>query len=391
MIGFRSTPPVDETPLDPAIAAELAALDAALAGDAIDDDTLAALVRDVQAAAPVMPPDARATLNERFAEAPATRARRPRRRFAAIGSGALATVLVGVFAITALQSPSDDSGSGLSDVVAPASRSESGDAGMTADEARAIPDMPASAPPVERFGAGESTAAERRVARAAELEVRVARDRLAGAAREVEVIARAAGGYIADSQLTLATQGAGRAPSGSWTLRVQSSRLDDAIGRLGRLGVVTTQQRSSDDITAESDSAGRRLRVAEREREALLRALGKADRSAEIASLRRRLDDNQRQRAALRREVAELTQQSSLATIALTLTTASAGEPAGGEEDDGWGLGDAADDAGRALDVIGGALLLIGAVTLPFAALGVTGWVITRRRRRRLRDAALDG
>src|SRR5690606_1393632 len=99
--------------------------------------------------------------------------------------------------------------------------------------------------------APESTASERRVQREAELAVRVERGKLAGAAREVEVITRAAGGYVADSQLTL---GSGTAVGGSFTLRVRSSRLDDAIGRLGRLGVVTAQERSSQDITAEFDS-----------------------------------------------------------------------------------------------------------------------------------------
>ena len=73
-----------EPTLDPAVAAELEALEAALAGDPAAEPELAALVRDVRAEAPTMAPDFRARLDERVAGGFAKAPRRPRRRFASL-------------------------------------------------------------------------------------------------------------------------------------------------------------------------------------------------------------------------------------------------------------------------------------------------------------------
>src|SRR3954447_14398366 len=71
-----------EPTLDPAVAAELEALEAALAGHPAAEPELAALVRDVRAEAPAMAPDFRARLDRRVGrgfERPL-----PRRRFASL-------------------------------------------------------------------------------------------------------------------------------------------------------------------------------------------------------------------------------------------------------------------------------------------------------------------
>ena len=70
-----------EPTLDPAVAAELEALEAALAGDRAAEPELAALVRDVRAETPAMAPAFRARLDQRV-ERGFERAARPRRRFA---------------------------------------------------------------------------------------------------------------------------------------------------------------------------------------------------------------------------------------------------------------------------------------------------------------------
>ncbi|HEY0364014.1 MAG TPA: hypothetical protein VGC83_17175, partial [Solirubrobacteraceae bacterium] len=71
-----------EPTLDPAVAAELEALEAALAGLPAAEPELAALVRDVRAEAPAMAPDFRARLDRRV-ERGFERAL-PRRRFASL-------------------------------------------------------------------------------------------------------------------------------------------------------------------------------------------------------------------------------------------------------------------------------------------------------------------
>lgn len=65
---FSTSSHATEERLDPAIQAELDQLDAALRGQPIVDETLAALVRDVQATAPVMPSELRERLRDDVAE-----------------------------------------------------------------------------------------------------------------------------------------------------------------------------------------------------------------------------------------------------------------------------------------------------------------------------------
>ena len=78
-----------ETTLDPAVAAELEALEAALAGDPAAEPELVALVRDVRAQAPTMDPGFRARLDDRvergFAKAPRSRSGRRRNLVPALG------------------------------------------------------------------------------------------------------------------------------------------------------------------------------------------------------------------------------------------------------------------------------------------------------------------
>ena len=94
-----------EPTLDPAVAAELEALEAALAGDPAAEPELAALVRDVRAEAPAMAPDFRARLDMRI-ERGFERAL-PRRRFASLrpmvpALGAAGCVLAAVVAVVVL-------------------------------------------------------------------------------------------------------------------------------------------------------------------------------------------------------------------------------------------------------------------------------------------------
>ena len=67
-----------ETPLDPAAAAELEALEAALAGEPAAEPELVALVRDVRMEASAMSPSFRAQLDERV-ESGFARGSSPRR------------------------------------------------------------------------------------------------------------------------------------------------------------------------------------------------------------------------------------------------------------------------------------------------------------------------
>ena len=125
-----------EPTLDPAVAAELEALEAALAGDPAAEPELAALVRDVRAEAPTMAPAFRARLDQRVErgfERPL-----PRRRFAlrplipALGVAGCVVAAIVAIALTSGGGTNDSAssaGGGASSAVgAGARQTESSDA-----------------------------------------------------------------------------------------------------------------------------------------------------------------------------------------------------------------------------------------------------------------------
>ncbi len=409
--------------LTPAQLAELDALDAALAGDDIADPALAALVRDVRAAAPELRPEATQQLNERVAARFAmpgaaggpSRGRRLLAGYPGQRAGLAATVLIaaaiGLGGGTALLSGGDDVAT-VSDalvepsqVPAPATSAptDQGDsfaypaaaAGSAASESAQARSgsaketterlMPSARSQDATPGASPDRTTNRAVERAVDLAVRVKSGELPSAAADVARITRAANGYVATSQLSLGRVGAGTA---ALELRVDAARLDRAIDQLSGLGTVTSQNETSRDITSALDGATARLEDANRERRALLAALAKADSAGQIASLRARIAENRRLRARLDADLQRVQRRADLTTIQLTLTAPSKGDPAADDGD--WTLSDAASDAWSALRAILGGLLVAAAVSAPFALLSAAGWLIARRRRRAARERALD-
>ena len=146
-----------EPTLDPAVAAELEALEAALAGDPAAEPELAALVRDVRAEAPAMAPDFRARLDMRV-ERGFERAL-PRRRFASLrpmipALGVAGCVLAAVVAVVVLSAgggsnDSAGSSSGAGVAAPPATQEQSAGCGedASAGSASAGAAAPAAAAP----------------------------------------------------------------------------------------------------------------------------------------------------------------------------------------------------------------------------------------------------
>lgn len=440
----RTRSAADDLPeLTPAQLAELDALDAALAGDDADP-ALAELIRDVRAAAPVMPQHATQHLNERVAARFGTPAARGQRRgllarYPGQRAGLAATVLIaatiGVAGGSAvlrdgsgmtLQSGADDASTIEKKMDGPTAASVEASppaetlersvapetAASTAGGAAAPPEFQnrqqgggAAAPERNAATADSSTAerlpqvreaqaltpssadrtTDRAIERDVDLAVRVKHGELESAAADVSRITRAANGYVATSDLSMGSGGAGTA---TFELRVDSARLDRAIDQLSDLGTVTSQNERSRDITSALDGATARLEDATKERKALLAALAKAESAGEIASLRTRIAENRRLRARLDADLQRVQRRADLTTISLTLAAPSKGDPA--DDDGDWSLGDAADDAWAALRAILGGLLVAAAVAAPFALIAAAGWLMHRRRRRAARERALD-
>jgi hypothetical protein len=374
-----------ESTLDPAVAAELEALEAALAGDPAAEPELAALVRDVRAEAPTMDLGFRARLDERveheFAKAPRRRRFALRPLIPALGVAGCVLAAIVAVALTAGGGDSNDSASsGGGSAAAPlattqgeASDSAKSSSGSSGGGGSALASPPAAAAP----------ARQRRVERSTRLELTTTD--VQKASDGVVRATQAAGGFVQSSQVST---GDGRSTS-SFVLRVPTSRLDDALARLSKLGHVKSLQQSADDITGAYDSASGRLAEARAERRGLLRALANATTAEQVSSLRARIADNRRELQRYQRDFNAVRNRANLATVGVDVTGA-ARKQAAAPSDGPWTPGDAAHDAVRVLEVSAGVALIALAVLLPLGLVGAAGGLAAVTLRRRRREAALS-
>lgn len=271
-----------------------------------------------------------------------------------VGFGTLAAVLGG--------GGSDDSSSSSGSVVKPQ---------MLAPETRAEDSSGGSS-----SGASGATAApgERRVVeRRTSLDLRTPEDDFSDTTAGVLDVADRTGTIVQSSEVSQ-REGHGYA---TYDLRVPSSRLDEALAALSRLGSVRNREASSQDITGAAVSARDRLQDARDRRAALLRALAAADGDRERAAIERRLRSTRRAIASAEASLRRVRARADRAQVAVTVESTG--------EQGAWTPADALDDAGRILQVVAGVALVAGAVLLPFglvlaALLGA--FRLTKRRRR---------
>jgi hypothetical protein len=386
-----------EIPLDPAVAAELEALEAALAGDPSADPELATLVRDVRMEAPAMSPAFRAQLDERVERGFGRERSGPRRTLLARrplipALGVAGCLLAGLVAVLLATSGSnDDSASTAGGVaatqVAPAERQSSsagesagGSGGSGADSAAPSTksDSTAQAAPSP---ATPPANGGRHVERSTRLELTTTD--VQKTADGIVRATQAAGGYVQLSQVRTGEQNGGA----TFVLRVPTAKLDDALASLSKLGHVRAMEQSANDISGAYDGAQARLADARAERRGLLRALGKATTAQEIASLKARIADNRRELNRLQSEFNAVRRRANYATIQVEVTGRARKQPVtpGGS----WTPGDAAHDALRVLEVAAGVALIGLAILVPLGLLGAAGGLTARTVRRRRREAAL--
>jgi Domain of unknown function (DUF4349) len=378
-----------EPTLDPAVAAELEALEAALAGDPAAEPELAALVRDVRAEAPAMDLSFRARLDERveceFAKAPRQRRFALRPLIPALGVAGCVIAAILAFTLTAGGGSNDhasSSGGGTavldqSSPIAPeASDSAKSSSGSSAGSSGSSSSSAPAAPPA-------TASRERRVERSTRLELTTSdvQKTTDGVVRATQ----AAGGFVQSSQVAT---GDGRSIA-SFVLRVPTSKLDDALAQLSKLGHVKSLQQSADDITGAYDGASGRLTEARAARRGLLRALANATTAEQVSSLRARIADNRRELQRYQREFNAVRNRANLATVSVEVT-GTARKQAAAPSHGSWTPGDAAHDAVRVLEVSAGVALIALAVLVPLTLVGAAGGFAAVTLRRRRREAALS-
>jgi hypothetical protein len=382
---------------DPEVTRDLFELDAALRGDAAADPELALLVADVRDARPE--PDAAflAALDERVragfpSGAPKrggrepwhVRLRRPQVLVPSFGATLAAALVVLVVASGGGGGATDDSSSGSVSKTPAAtldsseSASSSGASTSSSAAAKAAPSAPPS-PALSKL------AQSRKVERAAELTLTPAPQDVQDTADGVVRATQAAGGYVQQSDVQTRDDGG----TAALTLRIPSAKLDDTLADLAKLAHVGALSQSSTDITAVTASTASLLSDARAERQALLRALGKATTARQIASLKARIADNRSVIARREGDLNAMRRRADLATVQVTVE----GTGAAAKKDDGgaWTPRDALHDAGRVLEVSGGVALIALAVLAPLAVLAALALLGGRVVRRRRREGALDG
>ena len=373
--------------LDPAVAAELAALDAALAGRT-DDAGWSDLVTRVRVVPPAPRPAFRRELDGRVAAGFRREARTPsalrRRVLPALAAFACLAVVVLVVGLASRGGTS----SNLSEVLSAPSgafsaagkQAPSVDAGSAASAGSATASSSVRAPSSTPVTPG---AGVRKVERTTSLDLTTSARKLPDAADGIVRATQELGGVVASSQVDSSPSG-GRA---SFALRLPTDRVDDALKRFGELAHVERLSQGSQDITGAFVSSQDRLSDARGERKALLATLGRSTDPRRVAALRARLRGARDRVARIEGELRGLRRRADFARIdvGLTASGASAAPDAGGA----YGPGRAAHDATRVLAVLAGVALVAAAVLVPFGALAAAAaWAGSGVRRRR-REGAL--
>lgn len=376
---------------NPAVEAELAALDAALRGEAVEPEhaDLAALVEDVRAQRPPMNPAFAARLEERVASSfgedePAPE--RPARRWQAWRPALALAVVTCVAAVVVLPAV----------LVGEDEKLTVSEAPSAVEEGVAETDRLSQGESRERLEenpqdlAGESLPAPGAPGRAVE---RITGLTLTGPDAEVQTITNGAiavadrvEGFVETSTVDV---GEGRATA-DLTLRVPVDRADDALAALSRLTDVRERTQQTTDLTESLDSTQERLEDARATRDGLRNALEDADSAEEVNDLRERLEEARARVRTLGGELASFEERTSLATIDVEVR-GTGGPPATQDADDGaWTLGDALDDALDVLRVAAGVAIVALAAAVPLAVMLGLAVVTVGLARRRVRERALD-
>jgi hypothetical protein len=201
-------------------------------------------------------------------------------------------------------------------------------------------------------------------------------DALSEATQRAIETTRSLGGY-----LVTVSYGATDRGSSSLTLRVPTSRVQDAIAQLSGLGTIAGQQVQIDDLQASLDETNRRIAVLRKRIAAISARLGdsslSAEERAELQATRQNLRD---ELAGSRRQSQAISREAQFATIQLSLNTkvdesAVTAPPSRFDR--------AADDALEILTVEGIVALFVGIIAVPLALLVLGVWMAARAVSRR--------
>ncbi len=410
--------------IDPEVIAQLDAIDATLAGDAVDPRyaDLAELALLLAAGRPELDETFASELDDRvtgwFGSPPQAASRRPGFGWPSLPvlSGAMAAGVAAVVAVVALGSGGSG---GRTDLVTSSQREPRARAApRSAASAAASSHVPAatsaatvtavSAPapaPTARPGVASSVGAGvggvgsgvalspapngRKIVQSAQLALTTGPSRVDDVSQEIFNVVGSVHGIVSRSNVT-ATGG----PDGyaHFDLSLPSASLPDAMARLSRLryAAVASRTDNTEDVNGTFVSARRRLADAQALRTALLRRLAGATTTNEISSLHVQIRDAENTIAQAQADLRSLNHRVNFSSVSVTVSASQPVPVAHGHGSSGFTLHRALHDAGRVLTVAAGVALITLAVLVPVALVGLLGWWIAAMLRRRRREHALD-
>jgi hypothetical protein len=401
---------LDDTPLDPEIAASLEAIDATLAGEPVDPAhaaiaELALLLRDER---PRPSADYARRLDQRVAErfAPVQpvgedRPRRPRRWWLWTPAAGLAVAVVVAIVIVVgggshSAAPGASAGPNFNAVAsAPADRAPHTAAKSSASGVVAPSAVRPNGAAAQSAASSASTGAVvqppprgRKIIQGAQLSLSTDANRIEDVAQEVFLVVGQVHGIVSNSTIT-ATGG----PTGyaQFQLSIPSGSMPQAMSALStlRYARVASRTDTTQDVNDQYQADVAKVADDRAVRASLLKQLAAATTQGEIDSLTIRLHDIDATIASDQSTVANLQNQVNYSQVTVTVNGGVPPVPVR-TSSGGFGLHQATHDAGRVLTVAAGVVLIGLAALVPIVLVTALGWWIAAAIRRRRRQQALD-
>ena len=134
---------------------------------------------------------------------------------------------------------------------------------------------------------------------------------------QVVSVATDLNGYVANSQLSLPTDGV---QSGTVTLRVPQEKYEEALVRLKKLGKLVAETQAAEDVTQKYVDLDAQVRNLKAEEERILDIMKRAKTIKDTLAVHQRLTDVRGQIESLEGQLRYLKFQVALATLTVTLT-----------------------------------------------------------------------
>jgi hypothetical protein len=406
---------LDETPLDPEVAASLDAIDATLAGDPVDPAyaELAELALLLAAERPQPSPAFSQALDERVAQRfsaarpSAGKARRVGRWWLwtpAVGLAALLLVAVVIVlggGSRPVRTTAGAAGSAAAPGIPRRTSSASGSAGaaqppnpgrLSASSAAGTTTTASPAPFGVDAAAGtppQPPANGRKTIQGAQLWLTTSPSRIEDVAQQVFAVVGQVHGTV-NSSMVSATRGAGG--YAQFQLRIPSSSMPQAMAALSslRYARVATRTDTTQDVNDQYQADVRRLADDRTLRASLLKQLADAVTQGQIDSVRARIHDAESAIANDQAALRSLGSQVAYSQVAVTINAGTVRMAVPSVGGGGFTFHRALHDAGRVLTVAAGVAVICLAALVPFALLAGLAWWIGTALRRRRREQALD-